>query len=144
MFASKLIDELGLLNLVVKRDKPEKTSDPIESPPTDNQCTKPTVTTPVNEPIAVASSTNNSEKIDKNEFRLLVKMLQAINHECQFDHIECDGKTIKYNLPSTTLVFHDINIPDNKNTINLSSLADLISDPSLKRPVWEKLKAIAL
>ncbi len=95
-------------------------------------------TTEAPEPPAVQAQ----PKLDKNEFRLLVKMLQAINHACQFDAIEYDGQVVRYQHPKKTLVFDDINAPDNNQVMNLSSLADILKYPETKRPVWEKLKTL--
>jgi len=141
MISNQLFKELGLLNLVSKQHSAQPTAVTTEP---QNTAEVATIHTEVEAKNSVQSIKNQAEKIDKNEFRLLVKMLQAINHECQYDHIEYDGKVVKYKLPSNTLVFHDIKTPDHDQTINLSSLADLLSDPSLKRPVWEKLKKLAI
>ena len=141
MHANKWINELGLLNLVSKQHNIEKSTGSIDHKPVVAEPQKQTASA-VEE--LVNSTENQFEKIDKSEFRLLVKMLHAINHECQYDHIEYNGTKVKYKLPSTTLVFHDIEIIDDDRTINLSSLADLLSNPNLKRPVWEKLKSIEL
>lgn len=125
MLSNKLIDELGLLRLVPKHqasNHKEKT----ETVEASEQIT-PETTAP---------------KLDKHEFRLLVKMLQAINHDCQYDHLEYDGTTVKYHLPNKTLVFNDINHADDAQTMNLSSLTEIINNPNLKRPVWEKLKTL--
>ena len=139
MISNQLINELGLLNLVSKHNKSSQLADSVNHQPDTNEIEPQAVNRQEN---AIESNTNPSEKMDKNEFRLLVKMLQAINHECQYDHIEYNGKTVKYNLNSTTLVFNDINVPDAEKTINLSSLSDLLRQPNLKRAVWEKLKTI--
>jgi hypothetical protein len=125
MLSDKLIDELGLLRLVSKQ-----------------QAINHKETTETVEAVEQAPTETTAPKLDKHEFRLLVKMLQAINHDCQYDHLEYDGTTVKYHLADRTLVFHDINQPDDKQTINLSSLTDIINNPNLKRPVWEKLKQL--
>jgi hypothetical protein len=127
MLSNKLIDELGLLRLRHKR-----------TPVLDAVVTQ-TADSP---PEKVAKEIPQTAKLDKHEFRLLVKMLQAIDHDCQYDHMQYDGTVVKYQLPSITLVFGDINLPDSEETINLASLADIIANPSLKRPVWEKLKQL--
>ncbi len=126
MLSNRLIDELGLLRLTTKQAQQNNET------PQSNQAVSAVV-----EPEPQAA-----EKLDKNEFRLLVKMLQAIKHECQYDHIDYDGSTVKYSLSNKTLVFNDINQPDDANTMHLSSLHDLINQPELKRPVWEKLKTL--
>jgi hypothetical protein len=81
-------------------------------------------------------------QLDKHEFRLLVNMLKAIGHDCQYDHISYDGKQVKYRLDSLTLVFNDLSLTDDAQHMNLASLTDIIRDPKLKRPVWEKLKTL--
>ena len=129
MFSNRLIDELGLLRLVSKQVHQAQRNNET---PQSNQAVSAVVDP---EPEA-------TEKLDKNEFRLLVKMLQAINHECQYDHIDYDGSMVKYRLHNKTLIFNDINQTDDANTMNLSSLHDLINQPELKRPVWEKLKTL--
>ena len=101
--------------------------------------------TPNNESHAAepqAETTAAINKIDKNEFRLLVKMLKAINIDCQFDHIEYHHNCVKYHLPNITLVFDDIALTDDSKTMHLCSLKDLLLKPELKRPVWEKLKTL--
>ena len=125
MLSNKLIDELGLLRLVSKQQaiNHKETADTVEV-------------------VEQVTTETTAPKLDKHEFRLLVKMLQAINHDCQYDHLEYDGTSVKYHLADRTLVFHDINQPDDKQTMNLSSLTDIINNPNLKRPVWEKLKKL--
>ena len=81
-------------------------------------------------------------QLDKHEFRLLVNMLKAIGHDCQYDHISYDGEQVKYRLDSLTLVFNDLSLTDDAQHMNLASLTDIIRDPRLKRPVWEKLKTL--
>jgi len=131
MYPNKLITELGLLPLVRKQQQ-QTTVKPTAS--------EPTTTNESNQ--APPQKEQHNQKIDKNEFRLLVKMLQAIQHECQFDHIQYDGQKVSYKLPNITLIFHDIHIQDDDQTMNLSSLSDILKHPELKRPVWEKLKTI--
>ncbi|TDR20776.1 hypothetical protein [Marinicella litoralis] len=141
MFSNQLIEELGLLKLVVKNNQHEvsqQTIDVVVEVET-GSAEKASHTDKVelethHEPI--------HEKLDKNEFRLLVNMLKAIEHDCQYDFIEYDGQSVKYKLPSMTLVFADINQADDHSTMNLSSLKDILSQPELKRPVWEKLKTL--
>jgi hypothetical protein len=124
MYSERLTKELGLLSLV---SKTAINSTNIEA----------------NHEIIETTQTSETEaKLDKSEFRLLVKMLQAIKVECQYDQIEYDGNVVNYHLPKTTLVFNNIDLPDDAQTINLSSLTDLLQKPELKRPVWEKLKTL--
>ena len=136
MFTERLINELGLLKLHVK-----SSDTTVDITPTENlshiQDKKPV------EPTSTVNNRNTEEvKLDKNEFRLLIKMLQAIGHECTYDHISLDGDAVKYQHPKTNLVFKSIDFPDTKDTMNLSSLKDILDDSSLKRAVWEKLKTL--
>lgn len=82
-------------------------------------------------------------KLEKNEFRLLVKILQAIGHDCVFDKIVHKSGQVIYHHPKKALVFDDINTVDDKQTMHLSSLKDMNSNPKLKRAVWEKLKTLS-
>jgi hypothetical protein len=133
MFSSRLINELGLIPLVKKGSR--TANEPTHgSPTTHNNASHAT------EP--QAETTTAVTQIDKNEFRLLVKMLKAINIDCQFDHIEYHHDSVKYHLPNITLVFNDIALTDDAKTMNLCSLKDLLHKPELKRPVWEKLKTL--
>lgn len=145
MYSNQLVKELGLLNLKLKQ-----TSTTTQMPATDSapavtqQHTKSeTVSkTPVQQQNQTMNKPVAPPKMDKNEFRLLVKMLKAIGHDCVFDAIEYDGQAVRYKLSQVTLVFNDISTPDTANCINLSSLHDILADNSLKRPVWEKLKSL--
>jgi len=122
MLTDRLITEIGLLKLQAKE---------LNTSPSPQQPAK-----------AVADNSMDELKLDKNEFRLLVKMLQAIGHECTYDHINYDGQTVTYKHPIKTLVFNDINLADTQQTMNLSSLSDLLTHDQFKRPVWEKLKSL--
>ncbi len=131
MLSDRLINELGLLKLQSKHCTHNSSEiladlktvpDLGIAPPTDN---KPA-----------------EAKMDKSEFRLLVKMLQAIGHQCQYDNIIIDGNKVTYQHPLKSLVFDDINLADDPKTMNLSRLAELITNDQLKRPVWEKLKTL--
>ena len=135
MLTDRLIDAMGLLKLQAKGNT---------QPKSDRQATviadKSTAI-----PAQIKKAKPHSMdvvKLDKSEFRLLVKMLHAIDHECTYDHISFDGHTVTYQHPKKTLVFNDITLPDTQQLLNLSSLSDLLSDPALKRPVWEKLKSL--
>lgn len=133
MLTDRLIDAMGLLKLQAKGS---------HQPNQDEQDKAETATAT---PAAVTTAKPDKMdvvKLDKSEFRLLVKMLQAIDHECTYDHINFDGHTVTYQHPKKTLVFNDITLPDSQQILNLSSLSDLLSDPALKRPVWEKLKSL--
>ncbi|WP_395374342.1 hypothetical protein [Marinicella sp. W31] len=81
-------------------------------------------------------------QLDKNEFRLLVKMLQAINHELQTDLLYLENNVLMYPIKDTTLVFDDVNLTDSPKQLHLASLQQLLHDPTVKRPVWEKLKTL--
>ncbi|WP_154222428.1 hypothetical protein [Marinicella rhabdoformis] len=81
--------------------------------------------------------------LEKNEFRLLVKILQAIGHECVFNHITYKGKAVHYAHPKKTLIFDDITVKDDADKMHLSSLQDMNDQPQLKRAVWEKLKTLS-
>ncbi len=82
-------------------------------------------------------------ELEKNEFRLLVKILQAIGHECVFQQIEHLENKVIYHHPNKDLIFHDITSIDDENNMNLSSLKDMNNDIKLKRAVWEKLKTLS-
>ncbi len=127
MYSESLMQALGLLNLQHKSQ-------------VHNEPTQQVVSTSIK--AADSTSSDAIPKLDKNEFRLLVKMLQAIGHKCQFEDILYDGQYVQYKHPKTILYFKDISLPDSDSVINLSSLSDLLSNDSLKRPVWEKLKSL--
>ncbi len=82
-------------------------------------------------------------ELEKNEFRLLVKILQAIDHECVFDNIIHKSGQVIYQHPKKVLVFGDINTEDDQHTMYLSGLSDMNKNPKLKRAVWEKLKTLS-
>jgi len=129
MFSERLINELGLLSLRLKQPTPHNAHDLLD-----------TLSSSIDEePPATQAA---APKLDKHEFRLLVKMLQAIGHECQFDAMTYDGTIVTYQHPKRTLVFDDIKRPDDAQTMHLSRLSDLLADERHKRPVWEKLKTL--
>lgn len=130
MLTDQLIQQLGLLKLV-----PKGTQDSIQSK---QQAPETVTSTPTKPAVPEADSVH----FDKNEFRLLVKMLQAINHDCQYDLLKHEAGKVTYHYPNKTLVFDDINAPDSEQVMNLCSLTDLLHNPALKRPVWEKLKTL--
>ncbi len=133
MFTERLINELGLLKLQPKILYNQ--TDQIAGTTSETTLQEIQKTPPMKSDMVVV-------KLDKNEFRLLVKMLQAIKHECVYDLIGYDGKTVSYQHPKKTLVFKDIKLADTHQTMNLSSLSDLITNSALKRPNWEKLKTL--
>lgn len=80
--------------------------------------------------------------IDKQQLRLLVKILQAIDHQCEYQNISIQGSAIHYQHPSKTLIFESLSKADNPAKMHLASLAEMLTNPQLKRPVWEKLKTL--
>ena len=113
-YTPQLFEQMGLLRLVPKTGQ-------------------------VKQPVKVKK---DKLQIDKNEFRLLVNILQAIKHDCQYELIEQQDHHIIYNHPKKKLIFSEINQPDSSEVMHLSSLKDLLDKPQLKRPVWEKLKTL--
>ncbi len=81
--------------------------------------------------------------LDKNELRLLVKILQAIGHDCDYQAIQLNGHIHEYQHPTKTLRFDDVNLPDDDAIMHLAPLSAMIQQPQLKRPVWEKLKTLS-
>jgi len=81
-------------------------------------------------------------QLNKDAFRLLVKMLQAINHELQTDLLRMENNVLTYPIANKTLVFDDVNLQDNDDQLHLASLTELLENPAVKRPVWEKLKTL--
>ncbi len=71
MLTDRLINELGLLKLQPKHCTHNSSEILADLEAVQEQ---PQVPQPVKQ---------TEDKLDKNEFRLLVKMLQAIGHECQ-------------------------------------------------------------
>ncbi len=138
MYSISLIKELDLLCLKQKQTN-NSTTTPIQKSTQEQILKQVSAATSSSEKRAQVSE---QKKLDKNEFRLLVKMLKAINHDCVYDAINYDGRTVTYQYSNKTLVFGDITIPDTNQTINLSSLSDLLTNNQLKRPVWEKLKTL--
>ncbi len=139
MLTERLITEMGLLKLQAKQ---LNTSPNPQQPHESATIQAVAAIEPQQAAEPVADKSMDEVKLDKNEFRLLVKMLQAIGHECTYDHISYDGHTVTYQHPKRTLVFNDITLPDTSQIINLSSLSDITANSSLKRPVWEKLKTL--
>lgn len=80
--------------------------------------------------------------IDKQQLRLLVKILQAIGHHCEYQNISMHGSAIHYQHPSKTLIFDSLSKTDDQAKMHLASLAEMLTKPQLKRPVWEKLKTL--
>ncbi|KAA3650973.1 MAG: hypothetical protein DWP95_00895, partial [Proteobacteria bacterium] len=89
-------------------------------------------------------SKNNTvkETLDKEELRLLVKILKAIGHTCEHQNISIKQGISHYQLHDTTLIFDDVSTADTQQTIHLSPLSRMLKDPNQKRPTWEKLKAL--
>lgn len=130
----KLQKHLGILPLHLKNSEPEALSVPAER---DNN------TTAVIEKSTPSAPVMPKPELEKNEFRLLVKILQAIGHECIFDRISYKNGVVHYAHPKKNLVFGDISVQDDPQTLNLSSLKDMNEYTALKRAVWEKLKSLA-
>ncbi len=142
MITDRLVDALGLLRLQAK---------PSTSKPHHNTAASPIVKTAATpqqaQPLPQTKPADESPgsavgKLDKDQFRLLAKMLQAINHDCTYALISYDGHAVTYQHPKKSLVFNDVNLPDSQQIMNLSSLSDLLAKPALKRPTWEKLKTL--
>lgn len=142
MFSKQLLDEMGLLNLKHKHSISVDVANIDNDTENETAALNPQSEERSDNHSEEQAGTNQQTNLDKNEFRLLVKMLQAIDHDCVYDNISYDGKFATYKLPKRTLVFKDINLPDDDITMNLCSLSDLITNPKLKRPVWEKLKTL--
>jgi hypothetical protein len=132
MYSARLVDALGLLPMRRKGSLAV----------TGDQGVAETVEEPSSEDQSATAADHHQPQLDKHEFRLLVNMLKAIGHDCQYDHVSYDGREVRYQLDQLTLVFNDLNQPDDARLMNLASLADIISNPQLKRPVWEKLKTL--
>ena len=141
MLTDRLINEMGLLKLQAKNKL------------TSNDNTAHVAKTTINDSAQTEKSEAQQEqpdpsnemkevKLDKNEFRLLVKMLQAIGHECVYDNIGYDNQIVTYKYKEKSLIFNNINHQDTDSLMNLSQLGDLITDTSLKRANWEKLKTL--
>lgn len=139
MLTNRLINELGMMKLTSRNLVTAETSDDASPQQETSEAPQAKET---QRSVSQKSIEMQEVKLDKNEFRLLVKMLQAIGHDCTYDHIAFDGTTVTYQHPDKTLVFNDINLPDSKQIMNLSSLGDLLSTPDQKRAVWEKLKTL--
>lgn len=123
----QLADELGLLNLVHK----QATNNSTEL----NSDSAGKITTPVAE-------TMPKEELTKEEMRLLVKILKAIGHTCEHQHIKIKQGITHYQLNQTTLIFDDVNKNDTNDTLHLSPLSLMLDNPEQKRPAWEKLKTL--
>ncbi len=130
MLTDRLINELGLLKLQSKHCTHNSSEILADLEAVQEQ-------PPKAPPVKQAA-----DKLDKSEFRLLVKMLQAIGHECQYDNIAIGDGAVTYHHPIKTIIFNDINLPDSRQIMNLSALADLLANEQMKRPVWEKLKTL--
>ncbi len=80
--------------------------------------------------------------LEKNEYRLLAKMLAAINHQLNPEKLSLEKNIVLYQHPNKTLIFDDVNIEDDNQLMHLTPLTTMIQQPQLKRPVWEKLKTL--
>src|SRR5690554_3494497 len=125
----QLASALGLLNLVHKQNLVSDSNDKsLETNQSDSIQAEPAV------PI--------KHELDKEELRLLVKMLKAIGHTCEHKRISIQNNITHYLLGKTTLIFDGVNHKDSPSTLHLSPLSDMQTNPDLKRPTWEKLKTL--
>jgi hypothetical protein len=124
---NQLADELGLLKLVRK--------DAVSGHSANRQASDSPSDT-------VTSQSNPENNLNKEEIRLLVKILKAMGHTCEHQHITIQQGITHYNFNGTTLVFDDVNKADENAVIHLSPLSTMLNDPSQKRPTWEKLKTL--
>ena len=123
----QLSEELGILNLVRKNTQHNHTK--ITSD-TDTQS------------IPASSSKKIELNLNKDEIRLLVKILKAIGHTCEHQNITVKNGITHYQYNHITLIFDDVKKPDENTVIHLSPLSTMLNDPSQKRPTWEKLKTL--
>lgn len=81
--------------------------------------------------------------INREEKELLRKILLAkgIKLEDSMIHIKQEG-TVIVNLAQQQLIFDDVKIVDNNNTIHLAKLANMLQDQEQKKLTWFKLKSI--
>ena len=81
--------------------------------------------------------------INREEKELLRKILLAkgIKLEDNMIHIKQEG-TVIVNLAQQQLIFDDVTIVDNNNTIHLAKLAYMLLDQEQKKLTWFKLKSI--
>ena len=120
-----LLKHLDILPLIHKRSL--QVTD--QSSPTSDQPTKP-------------KAEEQEQNLNKEELRLLVKILKAIGHTCEHQHIRIQDGITHYQFNGTTLVFDDVNKTDQDRIMHLSPLSLMLKDPNQKRPTWEKLKAL--
>ena len=80
--------------------------------------------------------------LNKEELRLLVKILKAIGHTCEHRHIRLKDGITHYQFNNITLVFDDVHKADEDRIMHLSPLSLMLKDPGAKRPTWEKLKTL--
>ena len=123
LLTNRLLKELNIHYFVCKQTQSQSTNQPTE----DIQAE----TVPV-----------EAVQLDKNEFRLLVNMLKAIQHDLQADQLYIENGVLMYPIKGITLVFDDVNQPDTAERLQLASLKKLLQEPAVKRPVWEKLKTL--
>ena len=123
----QLAEELGILPLVRKH---------VDATPSHPDKTPKTKVT------SKAPQKNAKENLNKEELRLLVKILKAIGHTCEHQHIKIKDGITHYQLNHTSLIFDDVCKEDKDQIIHLSPLSLMLKDPEQKRPTWEKLKAL--
>ncbi len=125
----QLASALGLLNLVHKQniaDNPDAISAEVIQ----------------KEPPQADSKPVEKNVLNKEELRLLVKILKAVGHTCEHNRISIESGITHYQLAQTTLIFDDVNHKDTSSVLHLSPLTEMQTNPDLKRPTWEKLKAL--
>ena len=136
LYSERLVDALGLIPMQAKANEPN-----VDQPSAQSTGVDAPVTPAKTEPSEPAP-TSQSIHIEKNEYRLLIKMLQAIDHDCEFKRISQVFGGYAYQHPNIELRFTGLDAPDSQDTMHLATLSDLIAQPALKRPVWEKLKTL--
>ena len=130
MFTDRLTEHLGLINWQLKGTSQQ-------------QIAKAPIAVTEAEPKSSTAATNDEPpQLDKSEFRLLVNMLKAINHDCQYENLTYQDDNWVYQFGDKQLIFKQLDTPDNAKQMHLCTLSMLISQPELKRPVWEKLKTL--
>lgn len=81
-----------------------------------------------------------SHNLNDEELNLLVNILKAINIKFDKANLSLLDENNVYSLPSSDLVFDDVETQDQGRTIHLSSISDMIQSPELKKKTWFKLK----
>ncbi|MCX7544110.1 hypothetical protein [Marinicella gelatinilytica] len=121
----QLADELGILPLRHKHSVLTQ---------------KPSTKQPETATQAKPDKPHKKDVLNKEELRLLVKILKAIGHTCEHQNIKIIDGITRYQLNDITLIFDDVNTADTSTERHLSPLSHMLKDPEQKRPTWEKLK----